>query len=151
MSRPKTKGEWGVATHRTIQAPARPRPVPEVNFDWGPKSVPMTITVGGNTYPYPGQPIINWTAVNQEVIFTADVRTPDDGFITTYEWDFGDGTTGFGNPIAHTFLTASPAARVILTVTDNFRRRFSQGQYMRLRSSQQTLLGGMTITDNPPV
>jgi PKD repeat protein len=34
----------------------------------------------------------------------------------TYDWDFGDGTTGSGNPVSHTYSAAYVPANVVLTV-----------------------------------
>jgi PKD repeat protein len=42
----------------------------------------------------------------------------DGGWITSYNWDFGDGTTGSGKVVDHTFATVG-AYTVTLTVTDN--------------------------------
>jgi|GEM_PF-806052 len=36
----------------------------------------------------------------------------------TYTWDFGDGTTGTGNPISHTYTSVYSPATVVLTVSD---------------------------------
>ncbi len=59
--------------------------------------------------PVGGQPLV--------LSFTGHATDPD-GAIVSYSWDFGDGTTGSGNPIDHRF----PSSRnytVTLTVTDN--------------------------------
>jgi PKD repeat protein len=42
-----------------------------------------------------------------------------DGEIQTYAWDFGDGTTGSGKTVAHTY-TAAGTYTIILTVTDTW-------------------------------
>jgi PKD domain len=42
----------------------------------------------------------------------------NDGTITSYAWNFGDGTTGSGATVSHT-CTAPPNYTVTLTVTDN--------------------------------
>lgn len=41
-----------------------------------------------------------------------------DGNIITYDWDFGDGTTGTGSPVSHTY-SAAGAYTASLVVTDN--------------------------------
>lgn len=140
MSRPLTRGEAGVAQFRTVASEAKARPVPEVNFSWTPKSLPMYITILGNSYPYPDQPVEHWTTTNQELTFTADVRSPIGDFITSYQWDFGDGNQNNGLEVVHTYTTSSPSTRAVLTVIDNHGRRFSRGQYISLRSADVTLI-----------
>lgn len=56
--------------------------------------------------------------VNEPVNFDAS-ESRDDGQIIKYEWDFGDGTTGEGQKVTHTYKTAG-LFTVKLTVTDNF-------------------------------
>ena len=59
--------------------------------------------------------------VNQTVTFEGDQsHDPDNGTITSYEWNFGDGNTTSGNypTILHKYEDAGTYA-VILTVTDN--------------------------------
>ncbi len=160
MPRPKTKGELGfVKTPQTIQTTRIPDPSPEINFSWEPKLIAYTLQVGGNIYPYkvnepvigaPAQPDINRTAALQELTFTANVRVPDDTFITEYEWDFGDGAKGFGASVTHTYTTPSPSTRTRLCVTDNHGRRYCIGKPMNLYSADLTVVGGYVLV-NPPV
>jgi PKD repeat protein len=54
----------------------------------------------------------------QSVDFVA-TATPDEGrMITSYDWDFGDGTTGTGQQVSHTYDTLGTKT-VTLTVTDS--------------------------------
>ncbi|MEJ2246705.1 MAG: PKD domain-containing protein, partial [Acidobacteriota bacterium] len=53
-----------------------------------------------------------------DVSFDATGSTDSDGTIDTYEWDFGDGSTGTGDTINHTYTTQGTYT-VTLTVTDD--------------------------------
>lgn len=53
-----------------------------------------------------------------DVQFDASASFHNSGTITTYAWDFGDGTTASGLTANHTF-TGNSARRVTLTVTDS--------------------------------
>ncbi len=53
-----------------------------------------------------------------EISFNASNSSDPDGSISSYNWDFGDGTTGSGLNISHTF-TQPANYTVSLTVTDN--------------------------------
>ncbi len=50
--------------------------------------------------------------------FDATASADADGTITTYSWDFGDGTTGTGATVQHSY-TAAGTYSVALTVTDD--------------------------------
>ena len=50
--------------------------------------------------------------------FTTGASTDPDGTITSYKWDFGDGSTAEGMEAEHVFTVAA-AYEVTLTVTDN--------------------------------
>ena len=53
------------------------------------------------------------------VDFDASASSDPDGNITSYEWEFGDGNTGTGATISHTY-TDDGTYTAKLTVTDNF-------------------------------
>ena len=56
--------------------------------------------------------------VNQTITFNASSSSDLDGYILKYEWDFGDGSTGTGKIITHSYSSAGNYD-VTLTVTDN--------------------------------
>ena len=64
-----------------------------------------------NYWPY--QPTINST-----VTFDAGCSWDPDGYITSYAWDFGDGTAGNGSYVNHVY-TAYGNYTITLTVTDD--------------------------------
>jgi PKD repeat protein len=55
---------------------------------------------------------------NLECRFDASGSSDPDGSITSYEWDFGDGTTATGGSAVHSYAAAGTYT-VTLTVTDN--------------------------------
>jgi len=54
------------------------------------------------------------------VVFDARATRDADGEIEVYAWDFGDGSTGSGSPISHTYTAvADTNYAAVLTVTDD--------------------------------
>ncbi|MFK7845209.1 MAG: PA14 domain-containing protein [Rhodothermales bacterium] len=53
-----------------------------------------------------------------KINFDASIAESNGGTIVSYDWDFGDGTTGSGQSPAHSYLKAG-TYQPILTVTDN--------------------------------
>jgi len=52
------------------------------------------------------------------VNFSAILSSDSDGIITDFEWDFGDGSSGSGESVSHTYTTAGTRT-VVLRVTDD--------------------------------
>jgi PKD repeat protein len=55
---------------------------------------------------------------NLAASFDGSTSTDSDGTVTTYAWDFGDGASGTGSTLDHTYATAGTFS-VTLTVTDD--------------------------------
>jgi len=55
---------------------------------------------------------------NQSVSFDASYSTDPDGSISSYAWNFGDGSTGSGKVVQHAY-SSEGTYTVVLTVTDN--------------------------------
>ncbi|WP_461442523.1 HYR domain-containing protein [Maribacter sp.] len=80
---------------------------------------PIALTIVGAN----GDPVADFTATpnpaetDQIISFNASTSSDPDDDLLTYEWDFGDGTTGNGQTIDHAY-TAADTYNVVLTVTD---------------------------------
>jgi PKD repeat protein len=76
-----------------------------------------------NAAPDPNQPptasfTVSTGSTDFERLFSAAASSDTDGSIISYRWDFGDGITGEGMSMAHTFDTAGDYV-VTLIVSDN--------------------------------
>jgi len=94
--------------------------------------VPFEIDIADNTRVFDGgvrvssgeAPVANFTyypkpvLVNQDVTFDAQGSSDPNGHIVSWDWNFGDGTTGTGEVTTHQF-TQDGDYEVTLTVTDN--------------------------------
>lgn len=82
-------------------------------------SNPIELTIVGAN----GNPVADFTATpnpaetDQIISFNASTSTDPDEDPLTYDWDFGDGTTGSGQTIDHSY-TAADTYNVVLTVSD---------------------------------
>ena len=74
---------------------------------------------GGGTPPANQEPTASFTfeTANLSCSFDASGSTDSDGSIVTYAWSFGDGSSGSGVTVSHTYGTAGTYT-VTLTVTD---------------------------------
>jgi len=80
---------------------------------WNPKAT-------DSPTPINAQPIASFTSACSGLAcsFDGSSSSDPDGAITSYTWAFGDGTTGAGATVNHTYAAASTYT-VTLTVTDN--------------------------------
>jgi parallel beta-helix repeat protein len=90
--------------------------------------------IGDTPYPIPGgdnqdnYPLMtpygpphadfNYTSNDKTVLFNASLSYDYNGNIISYDWDFGDGNSGTGVQVSHTY-TSYVTYNVILEVTDN--------------------------------
>ncbi|UCF09623.1 MAG: PKD domain-containing protein [Candidatus Bipolaricaulota bacterium] len=77
-------------------------PVPSANFEYKPRST----LPDGTCFVCRGEKV------------TFEASASDDGYIVTYEWDFGDGERAEGEIVTHSFQS-SGVHMVTLTVTDD--------------------------------
>jgi PKD repeat protein len=83
-----------------------------------------TVSVTLTPTPTNTPPVANFSftppgpVVGDTVSFNASASSDPDGSITSYAWNFGDGATGSGQLVTHTYA-ASGTYNVTLTVTDN--------------------------------
>ena len=74
--------------------------------------------------------------------------------ILQYFWDFGDGFTGFGPTVTHTYEVPDPSTSISLTVVDSLGREFSTSKPLSLVVVDFGVRLGYTIrgvnTETPP-
>ena len=58
------------------------------------------------------------TTVGETISFSAILSTDEDGIISKFEWDFGDGSSATGESVTHTYTVAGQYT-VVLRITDN--------------------------------
>ena len=95
----ETEGDVWMFTTRSAPTPPPTNQPPTVSFTFSP------------SYPF----------VGYLVTFNGSDSSDPDGFITSYEWNFGDGNTSTGMAVTHSYLSAGTYA-VMLEVTDDGKR-----------------------------
>lgn len=91
--------------------------------------------IGGGVAPGNTPPTASFTFSCTDLSCNFDAAGSDDsdGSITTYEWNFGDGSTGSGSTASHTYA-AGGTFTVTLTVTDDDNASDSQSQSVDVRA-----------------
>jgi PKD repeat protein len=72
-------------------------------------------------------------------------KTPADTVATSYEWDFGDGSSAKGEAVSHTY-TAVGTYTVTLTVTDSAGREGSTTEEITVEPASQTSTSTQSTT-----
>jgi hypothetical protein len=104
-------------------------PIPGFYFSWSP---------GGGTsdpsyvYPDGGDSGARKAPAYWPLTFTAQVDPRPGRSVVAYEWDFGDGTLGYGPEVVHIFTATNPHLRVKLCITDDLGVRRCIGHQMNL-------------------
>lgn len=109
-----------------------PDAAPVITFDFSPHYAAYSYSVGATTYTTNAF----YAQVGATVTFTATTAFGDPLTQSAlgYEWDFGDGTKGFGNPVTHKYTAPNIQLQVGLTVTDNNGQRFHVPKPMYLKT-----------------
>jgi PKD repeat protein len=121
------------------------------NSDKLTSSVKHTITIGAAASP-PKAAISGPSSgtENQAVSFDGSKSAPGSGSITSYAWDFGDGSSGSGAQVSHTYTKAGKYA-VILTVTnsDKLTNQAKHGITIAAQQQQQQKQQQQQQSSNP--
>ena len=84
-------------------------------------SLPLEVVVSQDAHGASPIAVVNISEhenVSSEVFFNASASYDIDGEIVSYEWDFGDGTTGIGRNVGHVYAHPGEYS-VTLTLRDN--------------------------------
>ena len=114
-------------------------------------STSQTITIGQNEAPVasfsysPTSP-----GINEDIYFSAASSYDPDGTITSYNWNFGDGTTASGQEVTHRF-TISGTFTVFLQVTDNSGNTGSTNKTVTISANQNPTAAFVYSPSSPAV
>lgn len=101
----------------TVRSAPVAEATPEISIAFSPHGSAFSYNVGEevvsptDTY---------FTGINEDITFTATVKynNPDKQWAIGYEWNFGDGSIGYGNPGVHKYLFVNEI-QVSVAITDN--------------------------------
>ena len=100
----------------TVRETPKARPTPQIRIDFSPHGEAFTFNVGEKAYN-PANAF--YGAIKTVITFTATTNFPVPTIQpVSYEWEFGDGSLGFGNPATHEY-TIGNTFLVHLNVTDS--------------------------------
>ena len=121
-----------------------------LNSSWSETLTVMISQVESEGFPPVGSFHVPGNAsVNHSMVFDASGSFDPDGTIVSYVWDFGDGITGVGAVVVHTYETPGEYT-VTLTVTDNAGLNYSYDQMVSITDSSQASIptGGGFLRPN---
>lgn len=100
----------------------------------------LVLMLEGETVGTNAPPVASFTSscTGRTCSFDATGSTDADGSISTFSWNFGDGTTGSGSTTSHTY-SADGTFTVTLTVTDNGGAQDTESQSVMVTASGITL------------
>jgi chitodextrinase len=111
------------------------------NSSWSETLTVMISQIESEGFPPVGSFHIPGNAsVNHSMVFDASGSYDPDGAIVSYVWDFGDGITGVGEILVHTYESPGEYT-VTLTVTDNAGMNYSSSQVVRITDSSDASTG----------
>jgi chitodextrinase len=111
------------------------------NSSWSETLTVMISQFGSEGFPPVGMFHIPANAsVNHSMVFDASGSFDPDGTIVSYVWDFGDGITGVGAIVVHTYESPGEYT-VTLTVTDNAGLNYNYSQVVSITDSSQASTG----------
>src|SRR4051812_49913671 len=105
----------------SINTPVAPQQQASVDFGFSPHGSAFSYVIGGTVITPPG---VFYATRDTAITFTATVQFAPERIALEYFWDFGDGSTGYGNPIVHTFTVATSHSPVSLRVTDDLNHSY---------------------------
>lgn len=131
---------------------------PSVDFTWSPSGLAASFTVGGTTFPYTHQQdgvtrasdsryLIVTVPSNTPITFTAITDAPQGIIILEYNWDFGDGQTGYGPVVTHEYRTVSPQTQAVLRVLDNRGTVTTRFKVMNLHAGSRITVAELITVD----
>jgi PKD repeat protein len=89
-------------------------------------------------------------AENETIYFNASQSEDPDGDIVSFDWDFGDGTTGIGETITHKY-GSSGSYTVLLKVTDDDGNIDTANQTVNVGDNQSPVASFFFTPSNPVV
>jgi len=112
-----------------------------LNSSWSETLTVMISQVENDGFPPVGTFNLPGNAsVNHSMVFDASGSFDPDGTIQSYVWDFGDGITGVGAVVVHTYESPGEYT-VTLTVTDNAGMDYSYNQVVRIIDDSEASTG----------
>jgi hypothetical protein len=115
-------GPPGIATYDGDTYPYSPLPSDkgsDARYAWGSTPIKLAVEFFGTEHTVESK-------VKPHVI------TPPGVSVLTYFWDFGDGHTGYGPIVTHTYAVPDPTTSISLTILDSLGREFSTSKALSL-------------------